>query len=122
MMRVLALAVLCWSISAYNVRVVDGDTAIMAGAVWPDLTATMHVRVLGVDTPELRGATLEDGRKAKAFTEAWLGVGPVRLTIACTGHPAHDSFGRVLAVVTRDGKNLADELIAAKLGVPMAGR
>ena len=121
-MKHIAIALLCWTISATTVRVIDGDTAVMSGAVWPDLTATMHVRVLGVDTPELRGTTLEDAKKAKAFTEAWLGVGPVTLTIGCTGQPARDSFGRVLAVVTRDGKNLADDLIAAKLGVPMTGR
>jgi endonuclease YncB( thermonuclease family) len=61
--------------------------------------------------------------KAKAFTDAWLKDGhAVTLDIACTGQAPYDSFGRVLAVVTRDGKNLADDLIAAKLGVPMAGR
>lgn len=121
-MRTLALALLCWTISAAPIRTIDGDTAVMSGAIWPDLSATITVRVLGVNAPEMHGATLEEGKKAKAFTEAWLGIQPVKLTIACTGQPHHDSFGRVLAVVTRDGKNLADDLIAAQLGVPMAGR
>jgi endonuclease YncB( thermonuclease family) len=120
--KALALAVLCWTISATPIRTIDGDTAVMAGAIWPNLAATMHVRVLGVDTPEMRGPTLEAGRQAKAFTEAWLGIEPVTLSIACTGQPPYDSFGRVLAVVTRNGRNLADDLIAANLGVVITGR
>ena len=34
----------------------DGDTLSVEAGIWPDLTWTGSVRILGVDTPEIRGA------------------------------------------------------------------
>lgn len=113
----LAAWVLCWLVSAQMVRVIDGDTFLATASIWPGLEAALTVRVLGVDTPELRGETRAAGEKARDFTKAWLDdQGDVLLAIGC-GRPSQDSFGRYLAVVTRDGKSLADDLIAAGLGV-----
>ena len=109
-------ALLCWIVSADVVRVIDGDTAVFAISIWPGLTGTAHVRLLGVDTPERQGDTRAAGDKARAFTQDWLNKGDVVIAIGC-GHPAQDSFGRYLGKVTRNGKNLADELIGAGLGV-----
>ncbi len=73
------------------------------------VAAVERVRVLGVDAWELDDPR---GAAARAFTEAWLGRGPITLT-AC----ARDHFGRVLAVVTRGGEDLADALVTAGHGV-----
>src|SRR5213594_778399 len=84
--------------------------------IWFHLTATERIRVLGVDTPELKGGTEETraaALKAKEFTAAWLAQGPVTLATCQL-----DSFGRVLATVTRGDQNLATLLIQAGLGVP----
>ena len=116
MRQSLRALVLCWLVSASVVRVIDGDTFVASVDIWPGLTGTAHVRVLGVDTPEMTGATKEAGEKARIFTSAWLDRGDVMLAVGC-GIRAQDSFGRYLAVVSRNGKNLADELIAAGLGV-----
>lgn len=107
---------LCWIVAATAGRVIDGDTFIASADIWPGLSASIHVRVLGVDTPEMKGTTLEAAQKAKAFTAEWVTKGELMLAIGC-GKPSLDSFGRSLAVVSRDGKNLADELIAAGHGV-----
>ena len=116
MNRHLAAWLLCWLVSASVIRTIDGDTAVFAIDIWPGLTGTAHIRVLGVDTPEMKGETRPAAEKAREFTRAWLDKGEVLLTIGC-GRPAQDSFGRYLAVVTRDGKSLADEIIAAGHGV-----
>ena len=33
----------------------DGDTVYVEAAIWPNMTWTGGIRVLGVDTPEIRG-------------------------------------------------------------------
>lgn len=115
-MKTLRCALICWIVSGAVVRTIDGDTAVFSLDIWPGLTQTGTVRVLGVDTPELKGATLEAAQKARTFTQDWLNKGDVMLSIGC-GAPAQDHFGRYLGRVTRDGKSLADELIAGGLGV-----
>lgn len=114
-----ATAVLCWIVGATPGRAIDGDTFSAVADIWPGLSATIHVRVLGVDTPELKGETRAKAAAAKAFTEKWIDQagGDVILTVGC-GRPSLDSFGRVLARVrTLGGKDLADDLIAAGHGV-----
>jgi endonuclease YncB( thermonuclease family) len=120
----LAIAVLCWTVMAYPGRAIDGDTfdaTTYTTTAYPKIRVTVEVderiRVLGVDTPERRLATMQEYLAAKSFTETWIKLGTVRLEVGCTGQPDYDNFGRMLAVVTRDGKNLADELIGAGLGV-----
>ena len=104
---------LCWAALATPVRTIDGDTAVFDVRVWPGLTARETVRVLGVDTPERKGATREAGDAARAYTAAWLDGAEVRL-YACT----RDAFGRLLATVTRarDGKNLTTDLLESGNG------
>jgi endonuclease YncB( thermonuclease family) len=73
------------------------------------------VRVRGVDTPEMskkKGVPDEPGAQdAKEFTRAWLAKGPFRMS-SC-GTP---TFDRIVWTVERDGKTLAQDLIAAGLG------
>lgn len=115
---VLSLA-LCWVVSAQPGRVIDGDTFEAQVLAYPRLIVIERVRVLGVDTPEMKAATLGKAQAAKSYTDAWLtSAGKVTLGVGCGDAPPYDSFGRVLATVTRlDGRVLADDLIAAKHGV-----
>ena len=103
-------------------RVVDGDTVDLDVDLGFYMTAALRFRVLGVDTPELRGGTDETkakAREAKAFVEAELSKA-TRIYIATE---KADSFGRWLAWVNYwvDGdtapRDLTDEIIKAGLGV-----
>jgi len=83
----------------------DGDTfhvfAFQPGGV-------VKIRVEGVNTPEKK----EPGwAEAKAFTKAWLARGPFKV-MTC-GKPTID---RIVGSVERDGKSLAQDLIAHHLG------
>lgn len=73
------------------------------------------IRVKGVYTPEMskkKGVPDEPGaREAKEFTRAWLGKGPFRMS--SNGTP---TFDRVVWVVERNGRTLAQDLIDAGLG------
>lgn len=114
MKKWLVAALLCWVWTGVEPgRVVDGDTfdakiSLAPGHVW-----YKRIRILGVDTPELEGATKPAALAAKAFAETWLRRGEVTIA-ACK----EDSFGRLLGDVTRDGESLAQQLITAGHGKP----
>lgn len=104
--------VLCWTVTALPGRVIDGDTFDATASIWMGLAAVERVRILGVDSPEMKATTMQAALAAKQFTEQWLALGPVQLT-ACK----RDSFGRILATVTRGQDNLAQALIQSGNGV-----
>ena len=78
------------------IRVYDGDTLTAKVALWPSLTVTTSVRLLGVDTPELRSKHACEkvlAKAARAAAIAWIAA------------------GRVLAEVWINGKRLAHHMI-----------
>lgn len=100
---------MCISLSltpGYVRRVIDGDTFILYSI---GATQDERVRILGVDTPEVGTGPVADS--ATAFTRRWLAAGDFTID-ACK----RDSFGRLLAVVGRNGRTLADTLIVLRLG------
>lgn len=109
-------------VPARVVRVVDGDTIQVAARIWLGQEVTTAVRVIGVDTPELKGkcaAEREKAQAAKAFVEKLLPAGATVLLVDVR----HDKYGdRVLAKVgLKDGAYLADVLIGEGLARPYAG-
>lgn len=101
-----------------TIRVIDGDT-IKAS----NLRAT--VRIAGYDSPEIRKdirsgyrceAELELGLRAKAALEALLHSPKIVVVVKRTR--AFDEYGRRLAVVTSDGVDVGETLIAAGLARP----
>jgi len=54
---------------------IDGDTIKGDVLIWPGLTAHASIRVLGIDTPELKSPLACERSlaiKAREFTDAWL--------------------------------------------------
>lgn len=76
------------------------------------------VRVLGVDSGELKSkkpCERESGLMAKEYVARVL-KGAKRIVLK--NHAKRDVYGRTLADVEYDGKNLKDELLARKLAAP----
>ena len=101
--------------------VYDGDTfKINLNCSLAVYCEKVPVRVLGVDTPEIKGKTEREkklAQQAKEFTKHFLAQGPVSLT-----HCGRDKYFRLLCDVTNgEGKNLAQELIKHKLGYAYDG-
>lgn len=108
----------CWRAWVVTVvETVDGDTVDLEVTWEPAHTATERVRLLGVDTPEVKGATRDAGLAAKAYVVAWLAdSGPTELVVC---RPARDSFGRLLGrVVSQIKGDLGAALLAAGHAVP----
>lgn len=96
--------------------VYDGDTfKINLNCSVAVYCEKVPVRVLGVDTPEIKGKTAKEKRlaqKAKAFTKNFLAQRPVSLSDC-----GRDKYFRLLCKVTNgQGQNLAQELIKRDLG------
>ena len=87
----------------------DGDTFSLYAVGVPQ---EEHIRILGVDTPELRDSLSKPAREAREFTRTWLAKGSFSLETC-----RRDSFGRYLAIVSRGSDTLATSLINAGLGV-----
>lgn len=93
----------------------DGDTFKAQVPLWPGLSAVTLVRVLGVDTPELRGrcsTEREAAERARVFTtQALAAARHITLT-----QLTEDKYGgRIVANVLLDGVSLSERLIAAGL-------
>lgn len=109
-------------IEAKVVRVLDGDTLVVRARPWVGVEVETRVRLVGIDTPELKGRCEEERRLATAardLLESTVGKGVVLLH-----EIRHDKYGgRVLArVETSAGADCANTLIAAGLARPYQGQ
>lgn len=90
-------------VSGQVVGVSDGDTI----TVLSKAKKQIRVRLYGIDCPELHQAY---GSKAKQYTSQLVFHTNVKVTVRGT-----DSYGRTLGIVTYDGGDLNQELVASGL-------
>ncbi|HET8627446.1 MAG TPA: hypothetical protein VFL91_08500 [Thermomicrobiales bacterium] len=106
-------------------RVIDGDTAILTFDFGFGEEHTESVRLLGVNCPEVTGATRAAGLAAKDYTERWLAAAdtpPTDWPLVAQSFKS-DHFGRWLAFIWRksDRHSLNDDLLADGQAVPDPG-
>lgn len=103
-------------VRAQLLQVIDGDTLFVQAQIWPGQLVETHVRLIGVDTPEITGACAAErglAEKARAYVVNLLGDDTVVLSDIRFGKYA----GRVLARVTSAaGVDVAGALIERGLG------
>lgn len=101
----------------------DGDTITFTlPGVHAFFGEKAKIRVLGIDSPELsskRPCETEWGRVAKKLVQAELKHAK---RIHLTNLKGHDKYGRILAEVEYDGKNLGQVLMKNHLAVPYQGK
>ena len=101
---------------AYYLSNYDGDTIRfnidLGFYTW---LKNQSVRLYGVNTPELRGNTLEAARFAKSFVQSQLST--ASQIIIVTRKDKKGKYGRWLADIYYDGVHLNKELIDRELGV-----
>jgi micrococcal nuclease len=107
------------------VRVVDGDTIDvdidLGFYIWAH---NQRIRLVGIDAPEVRGASKEVGDRATAFLKALIeGKTIILKTVKGTDNADRDdSFGRWLGEVYLDGQNVNQMLIESGHAAPYAAR
>ena len=102
------------------VRVLDGDTIEISAQVWLGLRLTSHVRIRGIDTPEIRGECASEKAMAAQARERLAHLAGASISIA---HIADDKYaGRVIAdAATADGTDLKEAMLATGLARPYDG-
>lgn len=109
-------------VTAEVIRVIDGDTILVAAKPWPQQTMEVYVRLRGIDAPELKSAcpaTRDAGRQAQA---ALAGLTADQNEIQLTHISGDKYFGRVVADVGfSDGRNPAQEMLSAGYVSPYDG-
>lgn len=108
----------------------DGDTVTVTLDIWRDVTIKLRARLLGVDTPELRGPTALEKAAAyetKQFVDSWLTmsgdeewpltVRSVKMSRGKASTGDYGKYGRLLIRVWRniDGRELGSDLLEAGL-------
>jgi endonuclease YncB( thermonuclease family) len=108
------------------VRPTDGDTCVLILDLGCHVAITRVVRLLGVNTPEVIGASATAGKAAQAWTAAWLAAatGADWPLVVTTTLDRDDKYGRLLGRVWRvtDGACLNDDLLAASKAVAWDGK
>lgn len=107
-------------VQADVVRVIDGDTIEISAQVWLGLRLTSHVRIRGIDTPELRGECASEKAMAAQARDRLTRLAGASISIA---HIADDKYaGRVIAdAAAADGTDLRDAMLASGLARPYDG-
>lgn len=109
-------------VSAEIIRVIDGDTILVAAKPWPLQTMEVYVRLRGIDAPELKSscaATRHAGQQARvALTDLARNQHEIQLMHI----PGDKYFGRVVADISfSDGRNPAQEMLSAGYVTPYGG-
>ncbi len=109
-------------VSAEIIRVIDGDTILVAARPWPQQTMEVYVRLRGIDAPELKSScatTRDAGQEARA---ALASLTRDQREIQLMHISGDKYFGRVLADISfSDGRNPAQEMLSAGYVTPYNG-
>ncbi len=102
-----------WIYRARPIKVIDGDTLDITIDAGFRNYREERLRLLGVNTPEMKAPTREAGEAARQFVTNWIVWGDTWPLVIET--EKSDAFGRYLARVwrTMDGACLNDDLLAA---------
>ena len=118
--RVAAAAAFDGPVQADVVRVIDGDTFEAAAHIWLGEAIDIHVRIEGIDAPELH-ARCEDERiraeAARDYLAQRIGGGEVQLSDV-----RYDKYGGRVDAMVRDGRgDVGRAMIAAGHARPYHG-
>lgn len=132
---VLAVAAIVWTLGlgppavaetlpgpfqARVVRVIDGDTLIVQVGLWFGQSVIEHIRIAGIDAPEMKGrcpSETEAAKAARQYLTGLIGAGSIELRDV-----RREKYGRALASVTAGGVDVGKALIGEGLARPYAGR
>jgi endonuclease YncB( thermonuclease family) len=114
-------------VRARVLSVIDGDTLAVQARIWLGQDVDIHVRLTGIDAPELKGRCAEERRAAVEARETLVrlvGFGGGVGGEVILSDIRYDKYGgRVLArVAAPDGTDLAQALVARHLARPYDGR
>jgi endonuclease YncB( thermonuclease family) len=113
--------VLAGPVPAEVVSILDGDTIAVRAHIWLGQDVDTHVRLSGVDAPELHGRCDRERRLAAAARD-FLAQRLVERRVMLREVQVDKYGGRIRArVITDRGEDIADALLRAGLARPYGG-
>jgi endonuclease YncB( thermonuclease family) len=102
--------------------VLDGDTFAAAVKIEDDISVTVRVRIINIDTPELNGACDAEVSKANKAKEFIVDLLPVGTIVELKNIKDDKYLGRIDAnVILPDGRDVGDIVIKEQLARPYNG-
>lgn len=102
--------------NAEVLRVIDGDTYELLVDCGFGIFHKIHLRVAGINTPEITGAEKPEGLRAKKYVEEFF---TAHENVAIIQTQYRRTFTRWVGDIFVDGINVADHLILQGHGVEM---
>jgi len=99
-------------------KVLDGDTVDIRIDLGFDVMLRARIRMLGVDAPELSGATKAAGVAAQQWLKGVLQRNAASLQVITTKVDGDDKYGRILGTFICDRGNINQALVLEGHGVP----
>lgn len=97
-------------------RITDGDTIVVdIDLGFETIINNVKLRLYGINTPEIKGATRDAGLEAKAFLERQIPVGTI--VYLKTYRDKTEKYGRYLAEVTKEGEEDTLNMTLLRLGL-----
>ena len=110
-------------IPAEVLRVIDGDTLAVRARIWLGQDVAVHVRLAGIDAPELKGRCAQERALATAARDALSLRAPAGAAVRLIDVRNDKYVGRVIArVLDRSGADLGAAQLTAGLARAYAGR
>ncbi|QPC85859.1 thermonuclease family protein [Mesorhizobium sp. NBSH29] len=107
-------------VRATVLKVLDGDTFVAVAHIWPDQSIEVHVRVRGIDAPEMKSRCASEHAAALDARDALADLLGPSVFISNIG--GGKFYGRILAdVTTREGDRVDEILTTIALARPYAG-
>ena len=104
-------------VKAEILRIIDGDTLIARAFVWPGQAIETHIRLRGINAPELRGKCTAERTRAAIARERLASL--VENKAIALRDIGFDKYGgrMVASVILEDGTPIADQLMAEQLAI-----
>ena len=96
-------------VKATVLRIIDGDTIEVKAHPWPGFNPVIKIRLLGIDTPELKSKCSQEKKLAIQAKEYLTSITPSSVTLHEVQYGKY--AGRLLAEIHADDTNLSNELI-----------
>ena len=109
-------------IAAQIIRVVDGDTIMVAARPWPQQIMEAYVRLRGIDAPEMHSQCPAARAAAEQAKQALQTMAAEGASVQLTHISGDKYFGRILAnVQLENGHDAAQDLLQAGHATPYDG-
>lgn len=106
-------------IQARVIRIFDGDSFLAEIKLWFGQTVIEHIRIAGIDAPEMKGrcpSEIEAAKGARQYLAGLVGAGSIELRDV-----RREKYGRALASVTAGGIDVSTQMIEAGHARPYGG-